>query len=54
MSDQNSPQAPPEANETKAILKKIEHIESILKIDKIYTTKNNLKSKDRKEFMKHL
>jgi DNA polymerase III delta prime subunit len=33
---------------------KIEHIESILKIDKIYTTKNNLKSKDRKEFMKHL
>lgn len=33
---------------------KIEHIESILKIDKIYTTKNNLKSKDRKEFLKYL
>jgi len=33
---------------------KIEQIESILKIDKINHSKNNLKSKERKEFMKYL
>jgi hypothetical protein len=38
MSDQNSPQAPPEANETKAILKKIEHIESLKKQQGLFRT----------------
>ena len=38
MSDQNSPQAPPEANETKVILKKIEHIESLKKQQGLFRT----------------
>ena len=33
---------------------KLEHIESLLKIDKITSTKNNLASKQKKEFLKYL
>ena len=38
MSDQNSPQAPPETNETEAILKRIEHIESLKKQQSLFRT----------------
>lgn len=33
---------------------KLEHIESLLKIDKIKNTKTSLSSKQKKEFMKYL